>query len=569
MTKNVKRSRGTTALLAAMFSIAGISASTSAPANEAGVLANGTSNLVLDAGLHEMLGRGAASASANVASQVPGSVITTMYRPVQVVAIAPLDGEVSEGSPASSAEPVIEGSASAGNVALENSGVSGSAESQSKKDSSVYEDQSGRVDATVMSSTRQADILSSAVEKSSFADAGEKKRVPLVQPVRGMNRQILDRLSQRGEVPRKTRYVYGQGDKQDIVTALQMIVPVGWSAFSSDNGVKNAPLVSWREKGRPWTETLNKVLVQSGMRAMIDWDRKEIDIMVFVPDVDQPLSSNDDVEEKTAAKANAPKVTKPEVHLSAEKNADVRNSGSASAKADRYVEKARDGAQGSGSSRTLKSDDLDLEIARAAEAEIIQAMKRTKRNSSGKLGNVVYSKALKRAVPTVQAAATALPQTSSEVKVAARVEGVVAVAANPIEAEVEKAEIASARAVVADSQANRPSMLSAYAPAGPVVTPKQAAKRYKATQFEGGQVSSLFSVKGSGYNIPLFTALGQVSPAGWFVFSKDPAVTNKLLVAWRGGNRPWLDVLDEILAANNLKARVNFKLNEIQIMASE
>jgi hypothetical protein len=65
------------------------------------------------------------------------------------------------------------------------------------------------------------------------------------------------------------------------VEALRQIVPIGWKAYAQDDGVKNIPHVQWSAAKTDWTAVLNQVMMANGLRAVINWDKKEIDFASF------------------------------------------------------------------------------------------------------------------------------------------------------------------------------------------------------------------------------------------------------------------------------------------------
>lgn len=63
----------------------------------------------------------------------------------------------------------------------------------------------------------------------------------------------------------------------EFTKALKQIVPAGWKGFAdASTGVTKIGLISIKAAKRPWIEVLEEVLDQNGIRAVLDWDRKEI-----------------------------------------------------------------------------------------------------------------------------------------------------------------------------------------------------------------------------------------------------------------------------------------------------
>ncbi|QCZ95528.1 hypothetical protein [Salinimonas iocasae] len=93
------------------------------------------------------------------------------------------------------------------------------------------------------------------------------------------------------------------GDSSTIADAMFMIMPDGWYAFV-DETVEEIPLVSWdasHDKGQYWTDVLADIGKDYGLRYVIDWDQKLVQIDLepdfTKPDYDDPIvvaDSNDE-----------------------------------------------------------------------------------------------------------------------------------------------------------------------------------------------------------------------------------------------------------------------------------
>ena len=72
------------------------------------------------------------------------------------------------------------------------------------------------------------------------------------------------------------------------------------------------------------------------------------------------------------------------------------------------------------------------------------------------------------------------------------------------------------------------------------------------------------AAKGFARSVPLLTALKQIVPAGWKA-RKYGDIDLAAKVSWRGDDRSWVDVLDELARAEGFAATVNWDTQELTI----
>lgn len=89
------------------------------------------------------------------------------------------------------------------------------------------------------------------------------------------------------------------GDRSTIADAMFMIMPEGWFAYV-DETVEEIPLVSWdasQGNGQNWTDVLATIGKDYGLRYVVDWDQRLVQIDLepnFVkPDYDDPIVVSD------------------------------------------------------------------------------------------------------------------------------------------------------------------------------------------------------------------------------------------------------------------------------------
>ncbi len=82
------------------------------------------------------------------------------------------------------------------------------------------------------------------------------------------------------------------GNEMDMKVALTMIVPDEWVVYAEEQFTK-IPLVSWDAKDEPWLATLAKMGGNFGIKYIVDWDQKVVqisqDLDFVVPDFNQPV----------------------------------------------------------------------------------------------------------------------------------------------------------------------------------------------------------------------------------------------------------------------------------------
>lgn len=128
-------------------------------------------------------------------------------------------------------------------------------------------------------------------EKQAKAQAQARAAVKPVKKARA--RQFV---FEKGERPVDIGRITAGGENESLAQALSKIVPTGWRGFAADPTVKAAPSVTWSVKDKPWTEALKEVVSSRGIRAHIDWSKKEVE---FSASPKVTLALADDEEDAT------------------------------------------------------------------------------------------------------------------------------------------------------------------------------------------------------------------------------------------------------------------------------
>lgn len=79
----------------------------------------------------------------------------------------------------------------------------------------------------------------------------------------------------------------------------------------------------------------------------------------------------------------------------------------------------------------------------------------------------------------------------------------------------------------------------------------------------GSPESDIQKAVGFGNEVAFLDGVRQVVPEGWRGFALGAGVDTRRLVNWRGGNRPWTAVLEEMLGQAGLLATVDWTRKEI------
>lgn len=348
--------------------------------------------------------------------------------------------------------------------------------------------------------------------------------------------RTFDRVKEVGAGPGGAGLVTSKGRQRNVAEAVEAIVPTGWSGFATDDAIKSAPKVTWRVKRRSWTYTLNRVLAQTGLQAVVHWDKKEVELMAYVPP-DVP-----------ATKVSVASAEAEEFVRNGARGATAQSAAASGSSQGSVVAGAGTSASVQGRMTKLDSDaiaKMEAQIARDAEAMLMKALAQDKSQvqSGGTKAEVIREAVKPSAEPGTDVAAT----------------------------EVDRAETADAVATVIQAQKDRAvgGMVTRVSSVAAKNIPPVPIAALTSIRSVGTQKAGDMVVKGAGFNIPVFAALSEVSPRGWIIFSKDGALSKQMLVGWRGNNRPWMQVLDELLKSNNLTAVVRHDTKEIQIALAQ
>lgn len=80
----------------------------------------------------------------------------------------------------------------------------------------------------------------------------------------------------------------------------------------------------------------------------------------------------------------------------------------------------------------------------------------------------------------------------------------------------------------------------------------------------GSPSSSQPYVRGFANDVSLLTALKQIVPAGWHA-KRVGQIDTQMSVSWRGNNRIWVSVLDQLAQENGFVATVNWNSKELTV----
>jgi hypothetical protein len=97
----------------------------------------------------------------------------------------------------------------------------------------------------------------------------------------GMIQHPLISIREIGERPSHVSVVTGSKVKGNVVTVLKSIVPKGWAGYAMDPGVGSVAPITWGASKKPWIDALDGVLYKNGLRATINWNKKEVEFVTF------------------------------------------------------------------------------------------------------------------------------------------------------------------------------------------------------------------------------------------------------------------------------------------------
>lgn len=87
--------------------------------------------------------------------------------------------------------------------------------------------------------------------------------------------------------------------------------------------------------------------------------------------------------------------------------------------------------------------------------------------------------------------------------------------------------------------------------------------RYNPYTNIGPVPSTIEKIASSGTRQPFSRAVKAIAPPGWRGYLKDDRIAEIVDMTWSGANRPWTDVLAELLQSHRLIAILNWSTKEI------
>jgi hypothetical protein len=364
-------------------------------------------------------------------------------------------------------------------------------------------------------------------------------------------------LTQVGHTPKRIQKVTGYGVNQEAMKALRAVTPHDWSGFATDDGVKKAKNVSWSSKNRSWLLSLNSILAQSGLFAIINWDTKQIDFSSVYAE---------------------------------SKSVETLVSGQVNPTQDGVVQ----------SNVALVAPSIDPSVLTEVATPLIEISEPIAPNEVDLVvTSVPVVVNLPEPLPTLDGLSkenlVVASLSSEEEVVVVPVEAITDVVAAEAPVEVppaamdlvqEKVDLPTDSSPVIDVNLLQDPSISSDAPVAesgkvailPVATsavevifplevkitvPEPV--KFSSIKMKGVNTTGDTVVRGGGYNIGLLKAISAISPKGWFIYSKNSSIPVDRLAEWKGGNRNWMIVLDELLSKNKLVATIDNDSKEINI----
>jgi hypothetical protein len=87
--------------------------------------------------------------------------------------------------------------------------------------------------------------------------------------------------------------------------------------------------------------------------------------------------------------------------------------------------------------------------------------------------------------------------------------------------------------------------------------------------YSGTMMPNVKRVSSSMIDQSVVKVLAKLVPKGWSGYASDPNIKNITKVSYIGGNRPWPVVLEEVLLAHGLVAKIDWDKREISVEVSE
>ncbi len=87
--------------------------------------------------------------------------------------------------------------------------------------------------------------------------------------------------------------------------------------------------------------------------------------------------------------------------------------------------------------------------------------------------------------------------------------------------------------------------------------------------YTGTMMSNVKRVSSSMAGQSIVKVLAKLVPNGWSGYASDPSIKHITSVSYVGANRPWPIVLEEVLQAHGLVAKIDWNKREISIAVSK
>ena len=413
----------------------------------------------------------------------------------------------------------------------------------------------GRVRRTYRVSFGSPDFLKfgarADVERAASAASAPATKLADAPPI------LYTHLTQVGRAPAKVSPFSGQAVEQSVARALFSVVPRGWRGLAADTGVRNAGTVTWAAVEQPWPQALDSILAQTGLFATVDWDRKEVtfrglDASRIVPRdaATASLTPGGAPAGSASATPGAAQSVSADLRLASAVRPVMRTA---------PPEPNAMAEQPAGPAR--RTSDVALMVAGANVGAVTPAL--ASRAPAGMSAQPASVAALPAPNPALAGMGPGLAESiGSRALVSLPPPASVVSAPAPASVNGNSARGDEVSARVASAPIRLPMTGAASSSATVEVSgsaPSDTQRRARAEAMAGPSIASI------GFNVPVMSALQQIAPPGWMVYSADPAVGAAPNVGWRGEGRGWHAVLEEIVGTSGLDASFDYVKKEIRI----
>jgi Tfp pilus assembly protein FimV len=362
------------------------------------------------------------------------------------------------------------------------------------------------------------------------------------------NTLMYSNIDQIGAPETSAPRIKASGRNQPVVQALFAVVPKGWKGYAEDAGVKQTGTTSWSGDGRTWPEVMDEILYTSQLFATLDWAKKEISFRSM------------------QAPAKPGSLTLPAVSTANLKAAASNDPARLSAEYEARLQAQRE------------------ELTRAEQARTKAEEDRARAEADFRRAQEDAAAAREQARAAIEQAELARAQAEEARQQIAQTRDQVAIERTEADSARRQAVENAKRSFAEAESARREAELARSAHAEAMAAAQQQAERAKMLEEENRRVARLEQTKlpsppqvstpsgsgqplvtSAGFNVNVLHAIQQIVPNGWMVYSNDVGVGKVPPVTWRGRNREWTVVLDEVLSANGLVGTTDFGRREVRI----